>query len=45
MRDWAQRAQDDGTQLFSEEGLICNETPDDDVQAACRKLGADLAAW
>ena len=27
------------------EGLICNEAPDDDVQAACRKLGADLAAW
>lgn len=45
MRDWAQRAQDDGAQLFSEEGLICNETPDDDVQAACRKLGADLATW
>ena len=45
MRDWAQRAQDDGAQLFSEEGLICNETPDEDVQAACRKLGADLAAW
>ena len=34
-----------GAQLFSEEGHICNETPDDDVQAACRKLGADLAAW
>ena len=45
MRDWVQRAQDDGAQLFSEEGLICNETPDDDVQAACRKLGANLAAW
>ena len=45
MRDWAQRAQDDGAQLFSEEGLICNETPDDDTQAACRKLGADLANW
>ena len=27
------------------DGLICNETPDDDAQAACRKLGADLAAW
>ena len=22
-----------------------NETPDDDTQAACRKLGADLANW
>ena len=36
---------EDGAQLFSEEGLICNETPDDDTQAACRKLGADLANW
>ena len=33
MRDWC------------DEGLICNETPDDDAQAACRKLGADLANW
>ena len=45
MRDWAERAQGDGAQLFSQEGLICNETPDEDVQAACRQLGADLAAW
>ena len=45
MRDWAERAEGDGAQLFSQEGLICNETPDEDVQAACRQLGADLAAW
>ena len=45
MRDWCERAKEDGAQLFSDEGLICNETPDDDVQAACRKLGADLANW
>ena len=45
MRDWCERAKEDGAQLFSEEGLICNETPDDDTQAACRKLGADLANW
>ena len=45
MRDWCERAKEDGAILFSEEGLICNETPDDDAQAACRKLGADLAAW
>ena len=38
-------AQGDGAQVFGGEGLICNEAPDDDVQAACRKLGADLAAW
>ena len=35
----------DCAQQFSDEGLICNETPDDDAQAACRKLGADLANW
>ena len=45
MRDWCERAKEDGAVLFNEEGLICNETPDDDAQAACRKLGADLAAW
>ena len=45
MRDWCERVKEDGAQLFSDEGLVCNETPDDDVQAACRKLGADLAAW
>ena len=45
MRDWCERAKEDGAVLISEEGLICNETPDDDAQAACRKLGADLAAW
>ena len=45
MRDWCERVKEDGAVLFREEGLICNETPDDDVQAACRKLGADLAAW
>ena len=37
--------QGDGAQVLNGEGLICNEAPDDDVQAACRKLGADLAAW
>ena len=45
MRDGCERAKEDGAQLFSDEGLVCNETPDDDVQAACRKLGADLANW
>ena len=39
------RAQGDGAQVLNGEGLICNEAPDEDVQAACRKLGADLAAW
>ena len=39
------RASDEVAGKVSDEGLICNETPDDDVQAACRKLGADLANW
>ena len=45
MRDWVERAQGDGAQVLNGEGLICNEAPDEDIQAACRKLGADLAAW
>ena len=45
MRDWCERAKGDGAVLFSEEGLICNETPDEDAQEACRKLGASLASW
>ena len=28
MRDWCERVKEDGAQLFSDEGLICNETPD-----------------
>ena len=42
MRDWVERAQGDGAQVLNGEGLICNEAPDDDVQAAkkvwCAKL-------
>ena len=45
MRDWCERAKSDGAVLYSEEGLICNEAPDEDAQADCRKLGAALAAW
>ena len=45
MRDWCERAKGDGAVLFSEEGLICNETPDEDAHEACRKVGASLAAW
>ena len=44
MRSWESRCNNDGANLACE-SVICNEAPDDDVQAACRKLGADLAAW
>lgn len=45
MRDWCERCKAAGAQLHDEEGLIVNETPDDDAQAACRKLGSELAGW
>ena len=44
MRSWESRCNGDGANLACD-SVICNEAPDDDVQAACRKLGADLAAW
>ena len=44
MRDWYERAEADGAQLCSSEGLIINEAPDADGLEACRALGARLAA-
>lgn len=45
MRDWCQRSIDAGAALYDGEGLILNETPDEDGQELCRKLGAGLAQW
>ena len=42
MRDWAQRADDDGAFLCGEP-LIVNEAPDADGLEQCRVLGAGLA--
>lgn len=42
MRNWEERAKQAGANLISE-GVICNEAPDADAEAACRKLGADLS--
>ena len=44
MRDWVERAQGDGAQVFGGEGLICNEAPDDAAAESCRALGGALAA-
>ena len=44
MRDWTQRAKAAGALVVGDEGLIANEAPGDDDLAACRKLGAHLAA-
>ena len=43
MREWAERVKGDGAELVNGEGLIANESPDDDALAACKALGAKLA--
>lgn len=42
MRDWVERMQTAGAVIVDNEGLICQEEPDDDVLEACRKLGEKL---
>ncbi len=42
MRNWEERVKEDGAVLFSNEGLIVNETPSDDDLAKCRELGENL---
>ena len=44
MRDWQDRTVKAGALLFRGEGLIINETPDDDGIAQCRDFGAGFAA-
>jgi flavodoxin short chain len=43
MRDWAERVKNDGADLFKGEGLIVNETPDDDALAECKSFGEEFA--
>lgn len=42
MRDWEKRMQDAGAQIIGGEGVICNETPDNDALEECRELGRKL---
>lgn len=42
MRSWEERCNDDGANLVCD-SVICNDAPDDEVLASCRKLGAALA--
>ena len=42
MRTWEARCKDAGIELAAE-GLIANNTPDDEAVAACRALGGSLA--
>ena len=43
MRDWCTRCDNAGANLLDENGLIVNETPDSDGEAACKELGRRLA--
>ena len=43
MRVWQQRIIDSGASLV-EDGLMCNETPDDAAISACKQLGSKLAS-
>ena len=43
MREWCQRCS--SAQLYDEDGLILNESPDSDGQETCRELGRGLARW
>lgn len=43
MRNWEERMQDAGAELVGGEGIMCNETPDDDAIEECEGLGQSLA--
>ena len=43
MRNWVERMQTAGATVLNGEGLICQETPDDDAIAECVNLGKQLA--
>ena len=43
MRDWQKRVTDAGAELVGGEGLIINETPDEDGLAQCREFGKSAA--
>lgn len=43
MRSWYDRTKEAGAELISEEGLIVNNTPDEEGLEACKALGAKLA--
>lgn len=44
MRDWESRVAADEAAVLSGEGIIADNTPDDDVLAECKAAGAKLAA-
>lgn len=44
MRTWEGRCKDNGAVIVGDEGLICENTPEDDVLDQCKSRGAELVA-
>ena len=44
MRDWEDRMKAAGADIVGREGVICQETPDDEALENCKALGKELAA-
>ena len=44
MRDWEDRMKAAGAAVVGGEGVICQETPDDEALENCKALGKELAA-
>lgn len=45
MRDWVQRTQDASANLYQDQGLMINETPDEDGLEQCREFGRGFAKY
>ena len=45
MRDWVQRTNDANANIYTDEGLMINKTPDEDGLAKCREFGKGFAAY
>ena len=45
MRNWVERMQGAGATIVNQEGLICQEAPDDAGLAECEALGKQLASF
>ena len=44
MRDWAERMRNAGAVLIRDEGVITNQSPDEEALEECRAAGKELAA-
>lgn len=43
MRDWVQRTQDAGANVFQDQGLMIQETPDEEGLEQCQAFGREFA--